>query len=90
MELVSPSGFQESYEVMTQVIRAIEYNADYRINVLCEPQLGKRGLYPTISQKGGYDAVKAMMDFIAYADGKRSEEHTSDLQSQSGIAFYGI
>ena len=70
MELVSPSGFQGSYEVMTQVVRAIEYNANYRINVLCEPQLGKRGLYPTVSQKGSYDAVKAMTDFIAYADGR--------------------
>lgn len=26
-------------------------------------------LYPTISQKGSYDAIKAMTDFIAYADG---------------------
>lgn len=31
--------------------------------------MGKRGLYPTTSQKGTYDAVKVMIDFIAYADG---------------------
>lgn len=47
----------------------MENNYSYKINVLCEPQLGKRGLYPTTSQKGTYDAVKAMIDFIAYADG---------------------
>lgn len=87
MELVSPSGFQESYEVMTQVIRAIEYNADYRINVLCEPQLGKRGLYPTISQKGGYDAVKAMMDFIAYADGKND---LFEISERIGVPVYRL
>ncbi|MDD6217776.1 MAG: DUF4910 domain-containing protein, partial [Selenomonadaceae bacterium] len=70
MSLVSPGGFQGSYDVMTQVIDALEYNAYYKVKVLGEPQLGKRGLYPTISQKGSYDAVTAMMDFIAYADGK--------------------
>ena len=70
MSLVSPDGFQGSYDVMTQVIDALEYNAYYKVKVLGEPQLGKRGLYPTISQKGSYDAVTAMMDFIAYADGK--------------------
>lgn len=70
MDLVSPAGFQGSYDVMTQVIQALEHNEKYRVTVLGEPQLGKRGLYPTISQKGRYDAVKAMTDFIAYADGK--------------------
>lgn len=71
MGLVSPSGFWGSFDVMTQVIQALEYNEKYRVTVLGEPQLGKRGLYPTISQKGSYDAVKAMTDFIAYADGKK-------------------
>ena len=70
MGLVSPSGFQGSYEVMTQVIQALEYNERYQMTVLGEPQLGKRGLYPTISQKGSYDAIKSMTDLITYADGK--------------------
>lgn len=70
MNLISPEGFQGSYEVMTQVIQALEYNRHYKSAVLCEPQLGKRGLYPTLSKKGNYDEINAMMDFIAYADGK--------------------
>lgn len=78
MELISPEGFQGSYEVMTQVIQALEYNACYQINVLCEPQLGKRGLYPTVSQKGGYKAVEAMTNFIAYADGENDLVEISD------------
>lgn len=69
MSLVSAAGFQGSFNVMTRVIDALENNAKYRVTVLGEPQLGKRGLYPTISQKGHYNAVKAMVDFIAYADG---------------------
>lgn len=69
MDFVSPAGFEGSFDVLTQVVDAIEYNKKYEINVLCEPNLGKRGLYPTISQKGNYDNVKSMMNFIAYADG---------------------
>jgi aminopeptidase-like protein len=38
--------------------------------VPCEPQLGKRGLYPTIQQKGTYDAFRALQHFTAYADGR--------------------
>lgn len=68
--LISPAGFQGAYDVMTRWIRAMEINKKYKVTVLGEPQLGKRGLYPTISQKGSYDEVKAMVDFIAYADGK--------------------
>ena len=70
MGLVSPSGFQGAYEVLVQWINCMENNAKYKMTVFGEPQLGKRGLYPTISQKGSYDEITAMMDFIAYADGK--------------------
>ena len=78
MQLITPEGFQGSYEVMTQVMTALEYNACYRMKVLCEPQLGKRGLYPTISQKGSYDDIKAMTNFIAYADGRNDLIEISD------------
>ena len=83
MSLVSPAGFQGSYEVMTQVVQALEANAKYQLKVLCEPQLGKRGLYPTISQKGSYDEVKAMVDFLAYADGKND---LIDVSDRIGVA----
>lgn len=69
LELISPEGLLGAYEVYQQCILSLENNYSYKINVLCEPQLGKRGLYPTTSQKGTYDAVKVMIDFIVYADG---------------------
>ena len=70
MDLISPEGLQGSYDVMVKVISALENNYYYQMQCKCEPQLGKRGLYPTISQKGTYEAVRAMQHFIAYADGK--------------------
>lgn len=70
MGLVSPSGFQGAYDVLVQWVNCMESNGKYKMTVFGEPQLGKRGLYPTISQKGSDDEIKVMMDFIAYADGK--------------------
>ena len=69
MGLISPTGLQGAYEVYRDMIEALEYNHKYRIQCLGEPQLGKRGLYPTVSQKGQHDLVAALTDFIAYADG---------------------
>lgn len=79
MSFISHIGLQGSYDVLTEWIDDIECNQYYKINVYCEPQLGKRGLYPTISKKGSYDGILAMRDFIAYADG------TNDLFDISNI-----
>ena len=69
MSLISPEGLQGSLDVMKQVILALEYNHYYCVTCLCEPQLGKRGLYPTESRKGIYEEVKKLTNLIAYADG---------------------
>ena len=70
MNLISPEGLLGAYEVMVKVVNALEHNYFYRMRCKCEPQLGKRGLYPTVSQKGTYDTVRSMQHFIAYADGR--------------------
>ena len=79
MRLISPAGLGGAYDVYRDMIKALEYNHIYRVQCLCEPQLGKRGLYPTVSQKGSYDDVKGMTNLIAYADG------TNDLIDISNI-----
>ncbi|MBQ7834048.1 MAG: DUF4910 domain-containing protein [Lachnospiraceae bacterium] len=79
LDYISPEGLAGALEFLMKYVQAMEHNEVYRILCLCEPQLGKRGLYPTVSKKGSYDAVKAMTDFIAYADG------TNDLLSISNI-----
>lgn len=71
LDIISESGLKGSYELFKKIIQALEYNEFYKINCLGEPQLGKRGLYPTKSFKGSAgDEVRKMMNFIAYADGK--------------------
>ena len=78
MGLISPSGLEGAYRAYQLMIEALEANRTYRVTCYGEPQLGKRGLYPTISQKGSYDGIKAMTDLITYADGRNDLIAISD------------
>lgn len=69
MTLITPKGLERAYSIYKTIIEAIEYNAKYRVNCYCEPQLGPRGLYPTESFNRSSVSVQDMMNFIAYADG---------------------
>lgn len=71
MEFVKNSALQDSYEFLLDVVSVIESNNVYITKCLCEPQLGKRGLYPQTSTRGGSKSSGAfkMIDFLAYADG---------------------
>ena len=70
MDLISAEGLVGAFKVMQDVILALEYNKHYKVTCLCEPQLGKRGLYPTVSKKGSYDDILTLRDLLAYADGE--------------------
>ena len=73
LSLVSAEGLQHSFDTLTTCLEVLEANRTYRNTCLCEPQLGKRGLYPTTSIKGGYDdTVDIIINFLAYCDGKTS------------------
>lgn len=70
MDFISPEGLEGAYQVYVKVIEALENNAIYKLAILGEPQLGKRGLYPTTSTKDTWSIVKNMMNVCAYSDGK--------------------
>ena len=67
---------------MTRCIEAIENNAVYRVTCLCEPQLGKRGLVPTMSSKETYQETLALKDILAYADGRNDLIEISNIIEQ--------
>jgi aminopeptidase-like protein len=53
---------------------------DYpKCKIMCEPQLGRRGLYPTLSTKNKDKLIRSYMDFLQYADGTNSLEKISNL-----------
>jgi aminopeptidase-like protein len=71
LSLITPSGLQGGFDVVKETLVLLEANYTYRTAVLGEPQLGKRGLYPTLSTRDTKQQVAAMMDLIAYADGSQ-------------------
>lgn len=79
LDLISPQGLKGAFDVYRKCIEALEGNYVYKVKYLGEPQLGKRGLYPTISKKGQYNGIEAMMNFIAYADGQNDLIGVSDI-----------
>ncbi|MBE0367392.1 DUF4910 domain-containing protein [Pseudoalteromonas aurantia] len=71
LNLVTASGLSGGLESVYKAIQLIEANAYYSVTVLCEPQLGKRGLYPTLSSMSlDYTDVRTLTNFITYCDGK--------------------
>lgn len=70
MDLVSPDGLEGSLAVLQKTVSLLENNHVYRCTVTCEPQLGRRGLYPTLSTKESYRQARLLVDFLAYVDGE--------------------
>lgn len=69
LDLITENGLSGSIALLAKALTAIESNAIYRTTALCEPQLGRRGLYPTLGTRTGSTAVRTLMNVLAYADG---------------------
>ena len=69
LRFITPTGLLGGFTALKRCIETIESNRTYKVDCLCEPQLGKRGLYANLSSKGSADDSKTMMDLIAYCDG---------------------
>jgi len=70
--VVTPNGLDGGYWSIRKAIEAIERNKQYRVTVLGEPQMGNRGLYPTLSTKKSGEQVRLMMDVISLCDGENT------------------
>ena len=70
LDLVTAKGLAGGYEFVQSCIKSIEENSVYCVTNLCEPQLGKRGLYPNTSKRGSGRSVRNITNVLAYADGR--------------------
>ena len=78
LDLVTPAGLQGGFTVLRDCLELLERNRRYQVTCLGEPQLGRRGLYPTLGTKDSHRRVSDMMDFLAYADGTNDLIDISD------------
>jgi len=70
--VVTSEGLEGGYWAIRRAIEAIEKNKKFKVKVFCEPHLGKRGLYPTISVGKVDKDISLMMNFLSLCDGRSS------------------
>lgn len=79
LELVTAEGLQGGYDAARKCIEALEANRHFTSTVLCEPQLGRRGLYPTLSTHETRFLVRDIKNVWAYCDGRHDTLAISEL-----------
>lgn len=69
-KVVTASGLSGGLEMLKMCIEAIEANRTLITTTPCEPQLGPRGLYPTLGGGKVSASVDALLNILAYCDGR--------------------
>ena len=77
--LVTLKGVTGGFKVAKEAIEILLENIYPKYKIICEPQMGKRDLYPTLSTKTEKKLTRSYMDFLQYADGSNSLEKISNL-----------
>ncbi len=86
LDFVQPRALADSFAQCLSIIDLIEHNRKYMsLNPMCEPQLGKRGLYRMIGgpQDGGVQELPLLW-VLNLSDGKHS---LLDISERSGLSF---
>ncbi len=79
LTVVTPAGLQGGFDVLRACLELIERNPSTEATCLGEPQLGGRGLYPTLGTTSIHGLVRTTMDLLAYADGTQDLVEISDI-----------
>ena len=78
-KLVTLKGCVGGFNVAKKSIEIMLNKLYPKFKILCEPQMSKRGLYPSLSRKNETKLSKHYMNFLQYADGMNSLEKISKL-----------
>jgi aminopeptidase-like protein len=85
LDFVKPQCLAESFYVCANVLNVLENNRNYRnLNLFCEPQLGRRGLYRTTGGDSIADEINARLWVLNFSDGKHS---LLDIAERSRLPF---
>ncbi len=74
-DLVTPRGVMGGFNVAKNSIEILQKKIIPKNNILCEPQMGKRGLYPTLSKSSKIHPSQNYMDFLQFSNGKNSLDY---------------
>ncbi len=77
--LVTLKGITGGFNVSKEAIQIMQDNIYPKFTVLCEPQISKRGLYPSLSTKKERGLGKKYLDFLQYSDGTNSLKELARL-----------
>ncbi len=77
--LVTLKGCIGGFNVAKKSIEVIQKRIYPKCKTICEPQMGKRGLYSTLSTKNYSNLYQTYMNFLQYADGTNSLEKISNF-----------
>lgn len=67
--VVTATGLEGGFNMVAQCITALEANRTLVATTPCEPQLGKRGLYPTLEGGKVSTSVEVLLNVLEYCDG---------------------
>ena len=70
LDFVTPEALEESLELYLRCLSALEANRCYRSTSLGEPQLSRRGLYPTLATRDAGRTTRDLVNLLAYSDGQ--------------------
>lgn len=84
LDFISPEGLFGGFEIHRKSIYLLENNYKYKVILPCEPQLGKRGLYPNISTTDTQKQIATMMNIIAYLDGEKDIIDVANIIAADG------
>jgi aminopeptidase-like protein len=79
LDLITPAGLAGSLMALLKCLECLEHNDTFKTTVVCEPQLSKRGLYPTLSTRDSTKSVDNMVNFLAYCDGDHDVLSIADI-----------
>ena len=71
-DLVNFQGLKGGFNVAKTSINILLSNIYPKSKIICEPQMGKRNLYSTLSRGSTSQSSVSFMDFIQYSDGTNS------------------
>ena len=90
MDFISKEGLNKSFNWVIELIQTLEKNKFYRVTCMGEPQLGKRGLYPSTGKKNTYGDARIVQNFLAYADGSLDLIGIADKIGVSAYRLLGL